>query len=157
MGKTAVIFIVFSLSAAVMAADIVDKMVDYVPFLDDLVTNVEPRKVSNPMLNQYFDEYRKGAHVSYNYFYSGYTYQHNIEHDCFTGAAYCYFITSKYYTYKNLDRHDYRYYMAGFTPFYADYAESGRTVVFDDAPDRRWKARPALYREKGTIIFSEVN
>lgn len=112
-------------------------------------------KVSSPILNQFWEEYRDGVCINYEYTFPGYSNEHNQEFNCFKSAQYCYYINSPYYTYKHLDEFDYRFAFAGFSPFYADYNSQTAKIIFDASKPRPklWTKYSAEYQAISKIRF----
>ena len=133
-------------------------MVEYLPLVEELALmfKINPYVVSNPMTNQYYEEFIKGYFVNYEYTYKGYTFDHNREYYCFWGSSYCFDMTSKYYSYRKRDKFDLRIAINGYTPFYAEYAKTGTVIMKDTAKgfnSPAWNNEAVDYEPKVRIVL----
>jgi hypothetical protein len=129
-------------------------IMEFIP-VPDLFVELDTLRVSNPMINQFLDEYRQGIYMNFEYTYTGYSYEHNQEYNCYWGAQYCFYMNSPFYTYKNIDEFDYRFVFVGMTPFYADYTGTLQKIVFDGSKARPepWEKIATEYAGVGKIRF----
>jgi len=133
-------------------------LVEYIPLVEEfaLMLKINPYEVSNPMVNQYYTEFVKGDFVNYEYSYTGYTYERNMEYYCFSGSQYCFDMTSKYYSFKKEDKFDLRININGYSPFYADYTLGGIIIMDDKSPEfisPTWNQEAVDYRPANTITM----